>query len=229
VIENPHEQSPMDRVSCLIVLWHIGKRSKGSLREGLGFQTSNLCRLRRRVVVVLYIVICSMAQPDLDKIAEHYSGILKELGADLDSEGMKETPLRAAKALLEMTEGSRMETDQLTKMFKAECKTAICHDMVIVEGIKEVGLCEHHLLPIIMSITIAYVPDKKILGLSKLSRIAGYFARRLQNQERTAHLIAAFMEQIVEPLGVAVLIDGKHMCAMARGVRDTHSIICLAD
>src|ERR1035437_6884399 len=70
-----------------------------------------------------------------------------------------------------------------------------------------------------------YVPDKQILGLSKLSRIAGYFARRLQNQERTAHLIAAFMEQIVEPLGVAVLIDGKHMCAMARGVRDTHSIM----
>jgi len=92
-----------------------------------------------------------------------------------------------------------------------------------VEGIKEVGLCEHHLLPIIMNITIAYVPDKKILGLSKLSRIAGYFARRLQNQERTAHLIAAFIEKIVEPLGVAVLIDGNHLCAMARGVRDTHS------
>jgi GTP cyclohydrolase I len=116
-----------------------------------------------------------------------------------------------------------METDQLTKMFKAECQTAICHDMVIVEGIKEVGLCEHHLLPILMNITIAYVPDKKILGLSKLSRIAGHFARRLQNQERTAHLIAAFIEQIVEPLGVAVLIDGKHMCAMARGIRDSHS------
>ena len=116
-----------------------------------------------------------------------------------------------------------METDQLTEMFKAECRAAICHDMVIVEGIKEVGLCEHHLLPIIMNITIAYVPDKKILGLSKLSRIAGYFARRLQNQERTAHLIAAFIEKIVEPLGVALLIDGNHLCAMARGVRDTHS------
>ena len=97
--------------------------------------------------------------------------------------------------------------------------------MVIVEGIHEVGLCEHHLLPIVMSITIAYVPDKRILGLSKLARIAGYFARRLQNQERTAHLIADFVERTVEPLGAAVLIDGKHMCAMARGVRDTHSIM----
>jgi GTP cyclohydrolase I len=116
-----------------------------------------------------------------------------------------------------------METDKLTKMFKAECTEAICHDMVIVDGIKEVGLCEHHLLPIIMDITIAYIPDQKILGLSKLARIAGYFARRFQNQERTAHLIANFIEQIVEPLGVAVLIDGRHLCAMARGVRDTHS------
>jgi GTP cyclohydrolase I len=167
----------------------------------------------------------AVSQPDLNKLAEHYSGILKEIGADTDSEGLKETPLRAAKALVEMTEGSRMGTDQLTKMFRAECRTAICHDMVIVEGIKEVGLCEHHLLPINMDITIAYVPDRRILGLSKLSRIAGYFARRLQNQERTAHLIASFIESIVEPLGVAVLIEGKHMCAMARGVRDTHSIM----
>lgn len=164
-------------------------------------------------------------QPDLNKLAEHYAAILRELGADLDTEGMRETPLRAAKALVEMTEGSRTATHALTKMFKAECRDAVCHDMVIVEGIQEVGLCEHHLLPIDMIITIAYVPDKKILGLSKLARIAGHFARRFQNQERTAHLIAEFVEKTVEPLGAAVLIDGKHMCAMARGVRDTHSVM----
>jgi GTP cyclohydrolase I len=166
-----------------------------------------------------------MNQPDIQKIADHYAAILTEIGADITAEGLKETPLRAAKALVEMTEGSRMETDKLTKMFKAECQKAICHDMVIVEGIHETGLCEHHLLPILMSITIAYVPDEKILGLSKLARIAGYFARRLQNQERTAHLIAEFVEKTVEPLGVAVLIEGKHLCAMGRGVRDTHSIM----
>ena len=166
-----------------------------------------------------------MKQPDINKIAEHYSAILTEIGADLGSEGMRETPMRAAKAIIEMTEGSRMSTEQLTKMFKAECQKAVCHDRVIVEDIREVGLCEHHLLPILMSVTIAYVPDQKILGLSKVSRIAGYFARRWQNQERTAHLIADFIEKTVEPLGVAVLIDGKHMCAMARGVRDTHSVM----
>ncbi len=166
-----------------------------------------------------------MKNPDINKIAEHYAAILKEIGADLTSEGMRETPLRAAKALVEMTEGSRMGTEQLTKMFQAECRQAICHDMVIVEGIQEVGLCEHHLLPILMRITIAYVPDKRILGLSKLSRIAGYFARRWQNQERTAHQIAEFMEMVVEPLGTAVLIEGKHLCAMGRGVRDTQSVM----
>jgi GTP cyclohydrolase I len=166
-----------------------------------------------------------MKEPDLQKIAGHYAAIITEIGGDLQSEGMRDTPTRAAKALIEMTEGSRMGTERLTTMFEAECHQAVCHDMVIVEGIEEVGLCEHHLLPILMKLTIAYVPDKKILGLSKVTRIAGYFARRWQNQERTAHLIAEFLEKVVEPLGTAVLIDGKHMCAMARGVRDTNSIM----
>ena len=166
-----------------------------------------------------------MNEPNIATIAEHYAAILTEIGADLNSEGMRATPMRAAKALVDMTEGSRMGTDRLTTMFEAECQKAVCHDMVIVEGINEVGLCEHHFLPILMTITIAYIPDKKILGLSKLSRIAGYFARRWQNQERTAHLIAEFLEKLVQPLGTAVLIDGRHMCAMARGVRDSHSVM----
>lgn len=167
----------------------------------------------------------AMNEPNLEKIAGHYAAIITEIGGDLNSEGMRDTPLRAAKALVEMTEGARMGTERLTTMFEAECHQAVCHDMVIVEGIEEVGLCEHHLLPILMTLTIAYIPDKKILGLSKLTRIAGHFARRWQNQERTAHLIAEFLENVVHPLGTAVLIDGKHMCAMARGVRDTNSIM----
>lgn len=77
-----------------------------------------------------------MNQPDINTLAKHYSAILQELGADLDSEGMRETPMRAGKALVKMTEGSRMETDALTKMFKAECKEAICHDIVIPQPLK---------------------------------------------------------------------------------------------
>src|SRR3954465_14094797 len=164
-------------------------------------------------------------EPNVAKIAEHYAAIFQEIGVDLSAPGLADTPKRAAKALVEMTEGSRLGIEKLTTMFEAECTQAVCHDMVIVEDIHEVGLCEHHFLPITMSITIAYVPDAKILGLSKLSRIAGHFARRWQNQERTAHLIAEFIEKIVQPLGVAVLIDGKHMCAMARGARDTRSVM----
>lgn len=163
--------------------------------------------------------------PNTEKIAEHYKVIMQELGTDMAAEGIQETPLRAAKALIEMTEGSRMSTEKLLTQFKAECLQAVCHDMIIVEDIQEIGLCEHHLLPILMKITIAYIPDEKILGLSKLSRIAGYFARRLQNQERTAHLITQFIEDAVKPLGVAVLIEGKHLCAMARGTRDQHSVM----
>src|SRR3954469_10249710 len=86
--------------------------------------------------------------PDVAKIAEHYAAIITEIGGDLKSEGMRDTPKRAARALVEMTQGSRMGTEKLTTMFEAECHQAVCHDMVIVEGIEEVGLCEHHLLPI---------------------------------------------------------------------------------
>jgi GTP cyclohydrolase IA len=89
-----------------------------------------------------------MKEPNVSTVAEHYAAILKELGADLDAEGMRETPMRAAKALVDMTEGSRIDTAALTKQFKSECNDAVCHDMVIVEGIHQVGLCEHHVLPI---------------------------------------------------------------------------------
>src|SRR6185436_10593221 len=100
---------------------------------------------------------------DVNKIAEHYAAIIREIGGDLKSEGMRDTPMRAAKAIVEMTEGARMGTEKLLTIFEAECMQAVCHDMVIVEGINEVGLCEHHLLPILMSITVAYIPDQKIL------------------------------------------------------------------
>jgi len=166
-----------------------------------------------------------MKEPNISTLAEHYAAILREVGADLGAEGMRETPMRAAKALVDMTEGSRTDMAALTKQFTSECHDAVCHDMVMLEGMHQVGLCEHHILPILMRITIGYVPDKKILGLSKLARIAGYFSHRLQNQERTAHLIADFVEKTVAPLGVAVLIDAKHLCAIARGVRDTHSVM----
>jgi GTP cyclohydrolase I len=158
-----------------------------------------------------------MKEPNVSTVAEHYAAILKELGADLDAEGMRETPMRAAKALVDMTEGSRIDTAALTKQFKSECNDAVCHDMVIVEGIHQVGLCEHHVLPILMSVTIGYVPDKKILGLSKLARIAGYFCRRLQNQERTAHL-SAFVVRFLShfQLETSLAADRRYLGSVAK-------------
>ncbi len=161
----------------------------------------------------------------IQEMEAHYRAILSLVGADLEAEGINETPKRAAKALWDMTEGSRISHENIVKKFKAECRTAVCHDMVILQGIKVVGLCEHHTLPIIMKITIGYVPDKQILGLSKMTRIAHLFGRRLQNQERIAHEIAVFMEEILNPLGVAVTIDGHHLCSMARGVHDMDSVM----
>src|SRR5205085_3415282 len=93
------------------------------------------------------------AEPDVAKIAAHYAAIFKEIGVDLSAPGLADTPKRAAKALVEMTEGSRLGIERLTTLFEAECTQAICHDMVIVEDIHEVGLCEHHFLPINLSIT----------------------------------------------------------------------------
>ncbi|HVS79924.1 MAG TPA: GTP cyclohydrolase I [Candidatus Paceibacterota bacterium] len=153
-------------------------------------------------------------------MSAHYAAILELVGADTDSEGLRETPRRAAKALYEMTEGSRMGLERIVTLFKSECEATSCHDMVMVEDIREVALCEHHLLPFPMSITIAYIPGERILGLSKMMRIAALFSRRLQNQERVGKQIADFMEEVLEPLGVAVLIEGRHTCSMARGVRD---------
>jgi GTP cyclohydrolase I len=156
----------------------------------------------------------------IDSMSAHYAAILELVGADTDSEGLRETPRRAAKALYEMTEGSRMGLERIVTLFKSECEATSCHDMVMVEDIREVALCEHHLLPFPMSITIAYIPGERILGLSKMMRIAALFSRRLQNQERVGKQIADFMEEVLEPLGVAVLIEGRHTCSMARGVRD---------
>jgi GTP cyclohydrolase I len=161
----------------------------------------------------------------IDEMSAHYAAILKLVGTDTESEGLRDTPRRAAKALYEMTEGSRMGLEKIVTLFKSECEANSCHDLVMVEDIREVALCEHHLLPFPMSITIAYIPGEKILGLSKMMRIAALFSRRLQNQERIAKQIADFMEEVLKPLGVAVLIEGKHTCSMARGVRDHNAMM----
>ena len=164
--------------------------------------------------------------PQIKKMAAHYRGVLKLAGFDPTKGDLADTPQRAARAFLEMTSGHRTSIDDQMSTFKRECRKADdeCGNMITLQGIRFVSLCEHHLLPFVGEATIGYIPGKKIIGLSKLTRIVEYFAHRPQNQERMAHDIAEFIEELLEPTGIAVVIDGKHTCASGRGVEDHNSV-----
>ena len=134
----------------------------------------------------------------------------------MPSEGTKETPIRAAKALMAMTEG--YETD--TKSILARCFHEKHDEMVLVKNIGVVSLCEHHLLPFIGKAHVAYIPDGKVLGLSKIVRLVRAYAQRLQLQERLTYQIAEDMMKSLKPRGVGVIIEASHMCMVVRGVKD---------
>ncbi|BCU68442.1 GTP cyclohydrolase I FolE [Sulfolobales archaeon HS-7] len=158
------------------------------------------------------------------EISKRVREILELLGEDVNREGLKETPERVAKALLEMTKGLREEEPQI-KIFSLKSDGSPTEDNQVVIGkdIRFTSLCEHHLLPFIGHISIAYVVGKegKVLGFSKLSRVANYFASRPQIQERLVQQIAdALMDSELKPEGVIVIAEAIHMCVYVRGVKD---------
>jgi GTP cyclohydrolase I len=146
--------------------------------------------------------------------------LLRLIGEDPDREGLRRTPLRVKRALQFLTEGYRQDPAKiLSRAF-----TTVKHDeMVIVKDIEVQSLCEHHLLPFLGKCHIAYVPDKKILGLSKIPRLVNVFARRLQVQERLTTQIAEAIETHLRPLGVACVIEASHLCMMMRGVQQQNA------
>ena len=154
------------------------------------------------------------------KLEELYQAILAEVGEEPEREGLLKTPHRAADAIRYMTQGYQQDLDTIVN-------DAIFHessdDMVIVRDIEFFSLCEHHLLPFFGHASIAYIPDGKIIGLSKLARITDMFARRLQVQERLTVEIANAIQQILQPKGVAVVLQAQHLCMMARGVEKKSS------
>lgn len=167
-----------------------------------------------------------VGRSQIKEMASHYGKILQLAGFDLAKGDLRDTPERVAGAFLEMTRGHRTTIDDQMRIFKRECQRLDeeCSNVIILQGVRFVSLCEHHLLPFFGEATIAYVPSQEILGLSKLTRIVEYFAHRLQSQERMAHNIAEFINKLLNPKGVAVAIDGKHTCSSARGVEDHNSL-----
>jgi GTP cyclohydrolase IA len=152
----------------------------------------------------------------LDKMTNACRTILECLGEDPDREGLVKTPTRWAKALLFMTKGYSQTCEEVTNgaIFSED------HDeMVVVRNIDIHSLCEHHVVPFTGRVHIGYIPNGRVLGLSKLARIAEVFARRLQVQERLTRQIADAIVEAVEPLGVAVVVECSHMCMCMRGVQ----------
>lgn len=159
-------------------------------------------------------VIHSMPEP-VDPIASHVEGMLELLGENPQREGLVKTPDRAAKALRYLTRGYSADLNQIVNgaLFEAEVD-----EMVIVRDIEFFSLCEHHMLPFNGRVHVAYLPNKKIIGLSKIPRIVDMFSQRLQVQERMTHQIAQTLQEVLEARGVGVIAEGKHFCMMMRGV-----------
>jgi GTP cyclohydrolase I len=146
--------------------------------------------------------------------------LLLNLGEDPTREGLLRTPQRVEDALREMTQGQGQTVEEVVGkgVFEEECS-----EMVLVKDIEFYSLCEHHLLPFYGRVHVAYIPDKKIIGLSKLPRIVDVFARRLQVQERMTVQIAQAIESVLDPKGVGVVADAAHLCMMMRGVQKQNS------
>ncbi len=146
--------------------------------------------------------------------------ILLAVGEDPDREGLRDTPQRVARAYDELLAGYSVEP---MAMINNACFDADYNEMVIVKDIDFASLCEHHMLPFIGRVDIAYIPNGKVLGLSKIPRVVEMFARRLQLQERMTQEIANFLEELLHPQGVAVVVTGQHFCSMMRGVKKVNS------
>lgn len=153
-------------------------------------------------------------------VADRYKDIIENVGEDVSREGLLKTPERASKAMHFLTHGYEMDPAEILR-------SALFHEdhneMVIIKDIEMYSLCEHHMLPFFGKAHVAYIPNGKIVGLSKIPRIVDVFSRRLQVQERLTVQIKDVIDEVLEPLGVAVVVEAQHLCMMMRGVQKQNS------
>jgi GTP cyclohydrolase I len=163
-----------------------------------------------------------LAERDLDRIANAYRELLQSIGEDVNREGLQRTPDRAARALEFLTQGYRQNLDEIINGAVFESSAS---EIILVKDIELYSLCEHHLLPFIGRAHVAYLPNGKVIGLSKVARIVDVFARRLQIQENLTTQIAESLMNCLQPSGVAVVVEAKHLCMMMRGVEKQNSVM----
>jgi GTP cyclohydrolase I len=155
------------------------------------------------------------------ELVNSYKNILDSLGEDSQREGLLKTPERVAKAMQFITQGYHQDPKAILESAKF---TEEVSEMIIVKDIELYSLCEHHMLPFIGKAHVAYIPNGYITGLSKIARVVDVYARRLQVQERLTHQIRDVIQQTLNPLGVAVVIEARHLCMMMRGVNKQNSV-----
>ncbi|OGV40651.1 MAG: GTP cyclohydrolase I FolE [Legionellales bacterium RIFCSPHIGHO2_12_FULL_42_9] len=153
---------------------------------------------------------------------EYYRKIIKGIGEDPTREGLKGTPERAANSIFYLTKGYRESLDEIINnaLFDSDMS-----EMVIVKDIEIYSMCEHHLIPFLGKCHVGYIPNGKVIGLSKIARIVDYYARRLQIQERLTSEIANCLQSVTGAHGVGIVIEAKHLCMMMRGVEKQNSIM----
>ncbi len=168
-----------------------------------------------------YVKIDQYNTQHVERVANHYKDILEALGENPNREGLLKTPERVAKALQFLTHGYDIDAAEVLRgaMFEEEYS-----QMVVVKDIEVYSMCEHHMLPFFGKAHIAYIPNGHIVGLSKIPRVVDIYARRLQVQERLTNEIRDCIQQTLNPAGVAVVIECKHMCMAMRGVQKQNSV-----